>query len=67
MRRRLGLGDDEALGLLDDRVLSSPIPSISTRTTSPTFSSPSGNGWRTAPMPAGVPVAITSPGSSVNA
>ena len=43
------------------------MPSISTRTMSPTFSSPSGNGWRTAPIPAGVPVAITSPGSSVNA
>jgi hypothetical protein len=26
-----------------------------------------GNGWRTAPIPAGVPVAMTSPGSSVNA
>ena len=46
---------------------SSPMPSISTRTTSPTLSSPSGNGWRTAPIPAGVPVAMTSPGSSVNA
>ena len=43
------------------------MPSISTRTTSPTLSRPSGNGWRTAPTPAGVPVAITSPGSSVNA
>ena len=46
---------------------SSLMPSITTRTTSPTFSSPSGNGWRTAPIPAGVPVAMTSPGSSVKA
>ena len=29
------------------------MPSISTRTTSPTFSSPSGNGWRTAPIAGG--------------
>ena len=36
-------------------------------TTSPTFRKPSGKGWIEAPIPAGVPVAITSPGSRVKA
>src|SRR5881394_421500 len=45
----------------------SPMPSISTRTVSPTWSRFSRTGWRPRPTPDGVPVAITSPGSRVKA
>ena len=47
------------------RLTSSPMPSIATVTTSP--SARKRGGSRKTPTPAGVPVAITSPGSSVNA
>ena len=42
---------------------SAPRPSIATSNTSPSFSST--GGLRKTPTPSGVPVAITSPGSSV--
>jgi hypothetical protein len=63
----LGLRDDETLGLLDDRVLQR-ADALDLHTNGiADLSRPSGNGWRTAPIPAGVSVAITSPGSSVYA
>ena len=46
-----------------DRVLKPPRPVISTRTVSPGWSVT--GGWREKPTPAGVPVAIRSPGDSV--
>ena len=47
------------------RFTSRPMPSISTTTSSPSASQTGGS--RNAPTPAGVPVAMTSPGSSVKA
>ena len=57
----------QALRLVDHRVLELADPLDLDADDVADLQQPSGNGWRTAPIPAGVPVAITSPGSRVNA
>src|SRR5439155_21081126 len=58
-------GPDHDACSVRNRLTSRPMRSISTTTSSPSASQT--GGFRNAPTPLGVPVAMTSPGSSVNA